>query len=155
MSRKRTRKLKRTKQCANCPWKKSTKHEDIDRREGFDVEYYKSVRDDFVSRPGFIGMSQDHDNMGCHKHPDEDDVPCIGWLAHEVGPGNNIGLRLWLTQFENSWDIETVGEQHKSIYDFFGGQPDDDDLDPEDVFFQDDKEPYEDDLDLFENLLRD
>lgn len=103
------------KQCGNCPWKKSTKLEDIDCKEGFDMDYYESVRDDYVACHDF---DRSHKNMGCHKFPN-DSQPCIGWLLHEAGPGNNIGIRLMLSCVDNANELETFGPQHKSIKDFF------------------------------------
>jgi len=42
---------------------------------------------------------------------------CIGWLAHQAGPGNNIALRLRLRTCENALRIQTVGGQHETFED--------------------------------------
>ncbi len=109
------KRIEHPKQCANCPWKKSTKWEDIDCVEGFDMDFYESVRDEYIPKHMF---DKSHRNMGCHKH-EGDDQPCIGWLLHEAGRGNNIGIRLMLSGVENADELETFGPQHTDIRDFF------------------------------------
>lgn len=32
--------------------------------------------------------------MACHYSKPGEEFPCAGWLANQLGPGNNIGLRL-------------------------------------------------------------
>lgn len=55
--------------------------------------------------------------MACHEFPVGREKPCVGWLANQFGDGNNIGLRLAVFEERVSMDIETVGEQHKTLED--------------------------------------
>ena len=98
----------RKKQCPNCPWKVSTtaipggscpnKDEKLD---GF--------RQSGQSFGGSLQMMQ------CHDTQDDEPKACTGWVIHELGPGNNMGLRLKALAggFE---DLETVGPQRRSIH---------------------------------------
>lgn len=85
--------LKRTIQCAKCPWKKSTNPHDI---------------------PG--GYSEDlHHGLSCTISDDsapDDPEHCIGWLHNQLGAGNNIGLRIKMMSCSNIGKIKIVGEQH-------------------------------------------
>ncbi len=45
------------------------------------------------------------------------DAHCLGWLMNQLGPGNNIGLRLSLLDCENLDKVKLVGEQHECFED--------------------------------------
>lgn len=111
-----TKKLIRTKQCDSCPWKKGIMPEDI--TQGFDLEYYQGVREQFQAS-GLESIHKQHKQMACHMHPDSNPTPCVGWLINQAGIGNNLFIRLQLMQVENSCDLQVDGEQHNSILDFF------------------------------------
>jgi hypothetical protein len=53
--------------------------------------------------------------MACHhsKDTDENAEHCVGWLNHQLGRGNNIGLRISMMRCENIKDLKVVGEQHE------------------------------------------
>lgn len=42
---------------------------------------------------------------------------CVGWLANQLGPGNNIALRLAVRVGRVSADFELVGKQHPRFED--------------------------------------
>lgn len=107
-------KLKRTVQCAKCPWRK-----DVDPREipnGYDEDKHRAlvstIADDtnpFARRP----------NMACHE---THDAHCIGWLVNQLGSGNNIPLRLQVMSCENASEIRLRGEQHETFEDTLSGE---------------------------------
>ena len=104
-------KLKRTVQCAKCPWRK-----DVDPNEipnGYSVEKHKHLACT-IGDPERINLGETLTAMACHE---TEDAHCIGWLMHQVGRGNNIGLRLQLMSCENRADLKTVGEQHERFED--------------------------------------
>ena len=104
-------KLKRTVQCAKCPWRK-----DVDPRtipNGYSLEKHKQLACT-IHEPGLPNIGGPITAMACHEM---DDAHCIGWLMHQVGRGNNIGLRLRMMRCENRADIRTVGEQHERFED--------------------------------------
>lgn len=97
----------RKKQCKACPWKKSTIPQD-DIPGGYSEELHEGLchlKDD-------AGPFQTGKIMGCHESKPGSEYACVGWLAHELGPGNNIGLRL---RCMNTGKLELDGEQHGSI----------------------------------------
>lgn len=41
---------------------------------------------------------------------------CIGWIENQLGPGNNIPLRLKMLNYDLS-EMETFGDQHERFED--------------------------------------
>jgi hypothetical protein len=105
-----TWKLKRLRQCEKCPWKKSTDPHDIP--NGYSVEMHEGLRQT-IADPGSLRAPAA--SMACHEHPPGDEVHCVGWLAHQLGPGNNIGLRLRMLSCENARHIQLDGPQHETF----------------------------------------
>lgn len=107
--------LSRTKQCSNCPWKVSTNPFDIP--YGYDPEKHKNLA--CTISDGAIGsaFSASMQAMACHHSFAGDEDYCIGWLVNQLGPGNNIGLRLKMMNCENVDEIEVFGEQHERFED--------------------------------------
>jgi hypothetical protein len=48
---------------------------------------------------------------------DEEAIPYdeAGWLTNQLGPGNNIGLRIRMISCENAGKIRLKGEQHPTF----------------------------------------
>jgi hypothetical protein len=105
-------KLKRVNQCAKCPWKVSTDPHEIPR--GYSEDLHRGLACT-IAEPGSL-RSTGH-AMACHEHPVGEEVFCVGWLAHQIGPGNNIGLRLRMISCENARAIKLDGEQHETFED--------------------------------------
>lgn len=105
-------KLKRLKQCDKCPWKVSTDPYDIP--DGYDVEKHRALAIT-IGEPGTFGWSGHV--MACHEHNVGEETHCIGWLAHQLGRGNNIPLRLAMRNCDNIGLIKLDGEQHESFED--------------------------------------
>jgi hypothetical protein len=103
---KKTWKLERTKQCENCPWKKST---DISTIPNYNKEMHKNLSNTIAID---LSIKNNVRVMSCHKH---EAAHCIGWLVNQIGAGNNIGMRLQLMKCKNAKDIEVYGEQYQTF----------------------------------------
>lgn len=102
-------KLKRTRQCAKCPWKTSTNPHDIP--NGYSEEKHAALADT-IAEPGSLRSAGKA--MACHE---THDAHCIGWLAHQLGRGNNIPLRMQMMSCQNAKHIQLDGEQHQTFED--------------------------------------
>lgn len=58
--------------------------------------------------------------MACHE---TDDAHCVGWVNHQLGPGNNILLRLHIRDCSNIDKLRLRGEQHQSFEATLPGKP--------------------------------
>lgn len=107
----KTWKLKRTVQCRHCPWLVQTDPHDIP--NGYSEDKHRALECTIARDPlhGVFGALR---VMACHE---TEDAHCIGWLANQIGPGNNIGLRLLMRGCENAADIKLRGEQHRRFED--------------------------------------
>lgn len=54
--------------------------------------------------------------MACHESMPGSETYCIGWLIHQLGPGNNIGLRFRMLNYDLS-GVELDGDQHERFED--------------------------------------
>lgn len=106
----KTWRLKRTKQCAKCPWKKSTNPHDIP--NGYTEELHAALRKT-IAEPGRV-YEHIH-SMACHESPIGKEAFCVGWLHHQLGPGNNIPLRIKMLSCVNARAIAVKGAQHQSF----------------------------------------
>lgn len=102
-------KLKRTKQCAKCPWRKDVNPRDIP--NGYCETKHAALKSTIVSGLSSVFASVQH-VMACHE---SHDAHCIGWLMNQIGPGNNIGLRIQIMKCSNANKIQLVGEQHETF----------------------------------------
>lgn len=99
-------------QCAKCPWKKRVNPRDIPngycekKHEGLANTIAKPIDIESLGRPMHV--------MACHEtHQTE----CVGWLVHQLGPGNNLALRLAVARGRIDADVRTVGPQHETFED--------------------------------------
>jgi hypothetical protein len=105
-------KLKRTAQCAKCPWRKDVDPHDIP--NGYCETKHRNLSST-IAKPGDLaGAFGTLNVMACHE---TEDAHCVGWLMNQLGPGNNIGLRLRMMTCENANKIRLVGEQHETFED--------------------------------------
>jgi len=102
------------KQCAKCPWKTSTNPHDIP--NGYDQDKHRALSAT-IAAPGEFRFGAVMAVMACHQTPVGKELPCVGWLVHQLGPGNNLALRLAV--FGNLIDanVRTVGPQHERFED--------------------------------------
>lgn len=107
-------KLKRTKQCAKCPWKVSTNPHDIPRYcpKGHAVAVKKTIADKDSPMESYYKPTP---AMACHHSDGNDKMYCVGWLHNQIGVGNNIGLRMRMLNCENVRELKTVGKQHETF----------------------------------------
>lgn len=108
-----TWKLKRTAQCAKCPWLVGT--DPLQISNGYCEKKHLALAL-CIAKPGDMSVVAGGPMhvMACHE---TNDAHCIGWLHHQLGRGNNIGLRLRMTTCENGASVRLRGEQHKSLED--------------------------------------
>ena len=106
-------KLKRTVQCAKCPWRK-----DVDPHEipnGYDEQKHCALKNTIAKENdfSFLGGKTQH-VMACHE---THDAHCLGWLANQCGPGNNLAMRFRMMHCENAGEVKLIGEQHETFED--------------------------------------
>jgi hypothetical protein len=97
-------------QCAKCPWKKSTNPRGIP--NGYCEAKHCNLRStiaDGASQLAGLRM------MACHETPVGKEQPCVGWLNHQLGVGNNIGLRLAVMRDRTLASFEVDGPQHQTF----------------------------------------
>jgi hypothetical protein len=100
------------RQCAKCPWKRGVNPRDIP--NGYSVEKHRELES--TIQPGFSGL-RGRKTMACHETPPGAEVACVGWLVHQLGPGNNFVLRLAVMDGFVDANVETVGPQHACFED--------------------------------------
>lgn len=104
--------LKRTAQCRKCPWLVSTNPFDIP--DGYSIDKHKALAET-IAKPGvLVDLERPLAVMSCHEG---EQAHCIGWLANQLGPGNNIALRLSVMRCTNVRKIRLRGEQHERFED--------------------------------------
>jgi hypothetical protein len=103
--------LKRTTQCAKCPWRKDVNPRDIP--NGYCEIKHRALESTIAHDPLSSIFSPTH-AMACHE---THDAHCIGWLVNQIGPGNNIGLRMRMSSCQNARMIRTIGDQHEQFED--------------------------------------
>lgn len=106
-------KLKRTSQCAKCPWRVDVDPNDIP--NGYSKDKHRALQNT-IAEPGDLSAltSRRINVMACHENHS---AYCIGWLMNQSGPGNNIALRIKLMSCENAGKIKLAGEQHRRFED--------------------------------------
>ena len=102
------------KQCAKCPWKVDTDPNEIP--NGYCEAKHKALKST-IAAPGTINVGRSLRMMACHETKPGKELPCVGWLAHQLGPGNNIALRLAAMKDRTLYDFELDGEQHERFED--------------------------------------
>lgn len=106
-------KLKRTAQCAKCPWLVGVNPHDIP--NGYCETKHRAL-ERTIAKPGdlsFLAGEPQH-VMACHE---THDAHCVGWLVNQLGPGNNIALRLSMMNCSNADKIRLRGDQHERFED--------------------------------------
>ncbi len=109
-------KLTTTRQCAKCPWRVDTDPREIP--NGYTEDKHRAL-ESTIERRG-VGEQLASDSvrvMTCHESNAGDESMCLGWLMNQLGPGNNISMRLMARRCENINDVELIGEQHQTFED--------------------------------------
>jgi hypothetical protein len=105
----------RTKQCKACPWRKDVVP-DRDIPGGYCAARHAGL-EATIAKPGELRLGGVMRMMACHESAVGKEVPCVGWLVHQLGPGNNIALRLQVMRDPRYHDLEVYGEQHETFED--------------------------------------
>lgn len=106
-------KLKRTKQCVKCPWRKDVDPRDIP--NGYSEQKHRALKST-IARDGdwHAFASNEIRVMACHE---THNTHCLGWIVNQLGAGNNIALRLDMLSCANADKILLVGDQHEHFED--------------------------------------
>lgn len=104
--------MARRRQCAKCPWKVSTDPHEIP--NGYCADKHRRLTST-IAEPGNLELGGALHVMACHESRVDKEIPCVGWLNHQLGPGNNLKLRFAVFQKRISADYELDGEQHESL----------------------------------------
>jgi hypothetical protein len=110
----------RLKQCAKCPWRKDVDPRDIP--NGY-CEVKHANLASTIAKPGVLDLNLNVMRlMACHESNVEgEEEPCVGWMHNQLGPGNNLGLRLWFSlktsKGEVKGPLKVMGEQHQKFED--------------------------------------
>ncbi len=110
----KTFRLARTTQCSKCPWKKSTDPNKIP--NGYSVEKHKNLSCTIANGPDNL-FNGKLSAMACHETSGGNEQYCIGWLMNQLGPGNNLLLRLKMRNCENAGELKVYGKQHETFED--------------------------------------
>jgi hypothetical protein len=102
-------KLKRTAQCAKCPWRVDVDPHNIP--NGYCETKHRGL-ENTIAKPGALPTGATLVAMACHE---TDNAHCVGWLANQLGPGNSIALRLAVIKCSNIGRIRLVGKQHSTF----------------------------------------
>lgn len=101
------------KQCKKCPWRTNTDPTAI-------PNGYCEVKHRALSNTISTGLASLHGApkaMACHESPVGAEKHCVGWLANQLGPGNNIALRIRAMTDPALVDFELDGPQHERFQD--------------------------------------
>lgn len=104
------------KQCQKCPWRVGVDPFDIP--NGYDLGKHEGL-ESTIAEPCDLRALVPGSTlavMACHESKPGEEVPCVGWLANQLGPGNNLGLRMAMRAGKVE-PFETVGEQHERFED--------------------------------------
>lgn len=77
---------------------------------GYCETKHKNLRET-IAEQGSCGLNGIR-MMACHESPPGKEQACVGWLNHQLGVGNNIGLRLLAIKRKVPTDYELDGPQH-------------------------------------------
>lgn len=100
-------------QCKSCPWRKDVVPE-RDIPGGYCPTKHAALRET-VAMPGRLESSS-LKKMACHKSPVGAEFACAGWLENQLGPGNNLTLRLEVARGTIPAP-RTAGPQHETLED--------------------------------------
>lgn len=106
--------IKRYVQCQKCPWRKDCNPYSIP--NGYQVDLHHELEETIAQKTP-VEQLADLDKplkvMACHE---EHETYCIGWLWNQLGDGNNLRLRIQMTQLRlDHSQLKVIGEQHKNF----------------------------------------
>lgn len=102
------------RQCPKCPWRVGVDPSTIP--DGYSCALHAGLKST-IAKSGTLNLGGTLRIMACHESKVDKEIACVGWLANQLGPGNNIGLRLAAMRDRKLTDFELVGEQHETFED--------------------------------------
>lgn len=101
-------------QCEKCPWKTTTNPYDIP--NGYCVSKHRALKRTIADAEvvASVLLRGPLHVMTCHETERD---PCVGWLVNQLGPGNNVALRMRVHTGKINADVRTVGPQHERFED--------------------------------------
>jgi len=94
-------------QCATCPWRADVDPRDIPGGHGHVVPEKLAVH----TPSGVESLAHDLRVATCHEAAIGAKLPCVGWLVHQLGPGNNLAVRVAVLRGSLDANVRTIGEQ--------------------------------------------
>ncbi len=99
-------------QCFLCPWRKEVSPHDIP--NGYSEALHCALRTTIADG---VVLSGPLTIMACHESKPGHEKHCVGWLHNQLGPGNNILLRIQVMAGHIDARYKLVGEQHERFED--------------------------------------
>lgn len=91
---------------------------DRDIPDGYSRELHEGLKST-IATPGDISNLRSLNVMACHHSRVGAEFACAGWLHHQLGAGNNIGVRMAVMR--GRMPVPVVdGEQHGSFEETLG-----------------------------------
>lgn len=104
------------KQCKKCPWRVDVDPNDIP--NGYCSTKHAGLRETIAEPARVADLAAGGIRiMACHETAQGAELPCVGWLHHQLGVGNNLMLRMMVIHGKINADYELVGEQHETFED--------------------------------------
>lgn len=101
------------RQCKECPWKVGSNPHDIPGK--YSEKKHRGLKST-IARTAQLYDGPLH-MMACHETMPGKELPCVGWMHHQLGVGNNLALRLLVITGKIDGDVEVVGPQHERFED--------------------------------------
>jgi hypothetical protein len=99
-------------QCKTCPWRVGA---DVNAIPNYRPAMHAKLDKTIASGPESLFRGAQH-AMACHYSKTGEEFPCAGWLHNQLGPGNNIGVRMGV--MTGRYPVPEVdGEQHETFED--------------------------------------
>lgn len=106
-----TWRLKRTAQCAKCPWRIGVDPTSIP--NGYSADQHRSLANTIADpHDPMSTLRKATPLMACHE---SHSAHCVGWVHNQLGAGNNVRLRMEMLSCENLHKIRLRGEQHPNF----------------------------------------
>lgn len=106
-------------QCRTCPWKVGAKP--LEEIRGYSCDQHHDLRATIADDP--IASLSIRKVMACHHQRPGEERYCVGWAVNQLGPGNNIGLRIKAITDQRLRGLRTIGPQHKTFEDTLPKKP--------------------------------
>lgn len=106
-------------QCKSCPWRVDcVPIRDI---PNYVPDMHCNLDKTIQSGLGTLFQTERH-IMACHYSKPGEEFPCAGWLHNQIGPGNNLGVRLLVMTGKMSPPV-VDGPQHETFEETLCSRP--------------------------------